>query len=356
MQASKINNSDNSQTLYLTGLRGIAAIMVFFVHVGPINGFSQKFGPFIEALFNFGKYGVVIFFVLSALTICISIAKKPTFDAKQYLKKRVLRIVPMYYIAMLTAFLAGGYLANLRYFGVQNDLAGLLSHLTFLNLFDIRYRGSLVGVEWTIPLEFFYYLVIPFIFFYILKKKSRAFEVIAIGLLITFLSLGISSFLYPKEFIGIGNHWGIELYPFSYALGITLFFFYKKYSKYNLNLFHLALLIIGLLVFIASGLSSNDIYSVIFTSIWTFALIIVCANQSRVIKLIFENKFVIHMGNISYSFYLLHFLVLMAIPKDWGFGLAAIVIFTITLILSTGTYYVFEKSFMKLGETRAEKK
>ena len=54
-----------SATLFLTGLRGYSALAVFLIHSG--GGGLRSLGEWGNKLVDFGKYGVISFFVLSEL-------------------------------------------------------------------------------------------------------------------------------------------------------------------------------------------------------------------------------------------------------------------------------------------------
>ncbi|MBK9322819.1 MAG: acyltransferase family protein [Bdellovibrionaceae bacterium] len=74
-------------TAYLTGLRGYAALAVFFIHSGgaglrQVDAFGEGARSLLNRLVDFGKYGVVVFFVLSAYTIAMSLDRDDTVDYK----------------------------------------------------------------------------------------------------------------------------------------------------------------------------------------------------------------------------------------------------------------------------------
>jgi hypothetical protein len=55
-------NPKDTNTLFLTGLRGYSALAVFFIHSG--GGGLRSFGDWANKLVDLGKYGVISFFVL----------------------------------------------------------------------------------------------------------------------------------------------------------------------------------------------------------------------------------------------------------------------------------------------------
>src|SRR5690242_7353076 len=92
----------------LDGLRGVAALMVFLIHA---NGMGlRELGQIGNSIADHGKYGVTVFFVVSAYSLCLSVS--PAFDGRPvswpgYFARRAFRIIPMYFFA-LAAFAAIG--------------------------------------------------------------------------------------------------------------------------------------------------------------------------------------------------------------------------------------------------------
>lgn len=87
-------------------MRGYAALSVFFIHA---NGFGlRQLSPYLDRLVDFGKYGVVAFFVISAFTISASLDLSDKFSFFKYRLRRLLRVAPMYYIVLIVAFALGG--------------------------------------------------------------------------------------------------------------------------------------------------------------------------------------------------------------------------------------------------------
>lgn len=93
-------------------------------------------------------------------------------------------------------------------------------HLTFLNLFDVRYQNNLIGVEWSVPIELFYYLFIPSVFLYVRKDLSRLIYLLSIsGVLYIMLPRLIHEFYFPID-TGLSYLWSIEKLIFTFVCGI----------------------------------------------------------------------------------------------------------------------------------------
>lgn len=97
----------------LTGVRAIAAWMVFIHHFNPLSNatnhrIAADWAPeFLFRFFNEFHVGVTIFFVLSGFLICFRYYDNFHFTSvwfRKYLKNRVARIYPMYFLLTLLTF------------------------------------------------------------------------------------------------------------------------------------------------------------------------------------------------------------------------------------------------------------
>src|SRR4051812_15175344 len=99
---------------YIDELRGIAVLLVVLVHVG----YYTDENLIIAQISRYGRYGVQLFFLLSAFTLCHSMARLPALTGREYgafFIRRFFRIAPLYYAA---AIFYGIYtVASFHFFG-----------------------------------------------------------------------------------------------------------------------------------------------------------------------------------------------------------------------------------------------
>ena len=167
----------------IQALRGLAALFVVFQHV---------------RFLNFGAFGVDIFFCISGFMIMFTTEK----STKYFFRKRLVRILPLYYLMTL-----GTYLLLLLFPSMfqqtRHDFSYLVKSLLFIP-FDIGSGAiqPLVRIGWTINCEMLFYLLF-FIAFHISMKYRglicSAFLVILVGMVQIFAP-AISSWQSP-----IGN-------------------------------------------------------------------------------------------------------------------------------------------------------
>ncbi len=135
----------------LDGFRGLAVLFVLLAH----SSFAG-FDPLGIDFNHFGSVGVYLFFVLSAYLInrqmleALAAQRANLKFWLRYALRRVLRIYPMYLLALIASYVlyANGF------GGPIHDVDGILKHLSLTEA---------KGVFWTIPVEVAYYLISPLI-------------------------------------------------------------------------------------------------------------------------------------------------------------------------------------------------
>lgn len=152
----------------LTGLRGFAALWVLLYHVWAMSGAPALRMPGVDVLrgsafLSLGWAGVDLFFCLSAFLLVLpyarwrySGARRP--DSGRYLMRRALRIYPAYLfqLAVLLAFAAFGI-------GRMPGLSELVAHLFMWFYLGWTWVAPMLGVWFTLPIEFAFYLMLPFL-------------------------------------------------------------------------------------------------------------------------------------------------------------------------------------------------
>lgn len=255
---------------HIDALRGIAAISVTFFHLTGSSGLSLN-------LASYGKYGylgVEVFFVISGFILPYSMHRTSynTNDFGRFILKRIIRIYPAYFIAILL-----GIILPLLTSRAIVSLSAISAHFVFLN--SILGLDWISPVFWTLAIEFQFYLLIGLLFEYISDSNQKSL------ILITSLTI-ISFFLKNVSFI---FHW----FPF-FAIGmLTYNYKFTNMPNYLMGAAGLILLIIVDYIF---GLPETIASAFAFL----FIIFIKMENKNGF------NKIMLWLGAISYSLYLVH--------------------------------------------------
>ncbi len=156
-------SSLSAKLLPIEALRALAAIMVVITHVlHEIKEIlARQSVAFNEKMFP-GDAGVDIFFVISGF-IMVYVSRRSFGDARQawpFIKRRIARIVPLYWILTLM-MLAAVVLLPGRVDNETHDVWHWISSFLFFpyeRATDEAVR-PLLGVGWTLQYEMFFYLL-----------------------------------------------------------------------------------------------------------------------------------------------------------------------------------------------------
>lgn len=322
-----------SQRLFqLDAMRGIAALMVVVYHFTTHYGELYTHPGGAPFLFNAGHYGVQFFFLISGFVIHRTLIR--TTDVRQFAISRIARLYPPYWVAVaLTSAIVG-------IFGLPGREVSLSD--AFINLsmiqswFGIRHVD---GVYWTLTLELSFYVLMALVFL-----SGRLGSIPAIGgvWILVATIYGIVEKIAP----------GLTPWPLKLALLLdngNLFLagiIFSLIHRQGRSTFPMTLLLscIGL-EFLIHGPKSG-LVAITFMLFFHFSL----ADQ-RLGKLL-NNKFLLFLGSISYSLYLVHqnigFVLIQLLYKR---GFDPLLAFTLTMLSVIALAYALERIVETPGRT-----
>lgn len=135
-------------------LRAIAAYMVVLYHVRLLTPLTS------DASFAFGNAGVDVFFFISGFIINHVSVKTDVGRPGAFLTKRIIRIVPLYWLLTVAVAAAGTVAPGFAGSGGAPTLARLAKSLFFVPYFDDTGEAHpILFMGWTLNYEMFFYLV-----------------------------------------------------------------------------------------------------------------------------------------------------------------------------------------------------
>jgi peptidoglycan/LPS O-acetylase OafA/YrhL len=338
----------------LTGLRGVAALWVFLFHAEKFaRGVGSDAYDVVAAVGAAGYLGVDIFFVLSGFILAYNYAESRLHEGArrygEFLCKRLARIYPVHLCALLLLLaLQGGFgLFDLTFIKpAQLGLDGLLATLTLTHGWSLPIEPTWNLVSWSISCEWAAYLVLPWIALLASRLQSRALAYALIPALFVLLALFVVS--HPMK----GTMaFGLPRIAAEFTAGVVLYRVWtlRKYEQGpGFDLLALA----GILALIPFGdllARGPDVKApLVFLPAFACALVYGLAAGTGPITRALGSAAATFAGRISYSFYLLHGLILDACTaglkgSDLADGrLAGLVVvlaaLVTTTLLSAGVY------------------
>lgn len=193
-------------------LRAVAAIIVTFFHVIYWWGLQKDN---IAGIFDRGYGAIDLFFVISGFVVFQS-AQRSKIGLSHFLlflKKRLIRIYPFYWVVLVPVLLTGAF---------QRE------HWTAWqfgkSLFLLPGFTPIIGPTWTLQYEIYFYLLISL---YVLDKRLRPLLSILFLLSVIAVSTNLAaipSFHFPM--LGVYNEFVLEFF-----LGTLAFRFYRYFSR-----------------------------------------------------------------------------------------------------------------------------
>ncbi|EJS09117.1 MULTISPECIES: acyltransferase family protein [Bacillus] len=368
----------------LDSLRGIAAIIVLLGHflaLFPILGkkvMYSTFGAYFSILWQ-GHSAVIIFFVLSGFVLSLPFYKGTEFNYLKYLIKRVCRIYIPYIVILFIAIGIKlgihskiGTIPGLVQWGSWNievSFNRVMDHILFLREFN---SDAFIMVIWSLVHEMRISIVFPLIIFLLLRVNWK-------------VSIGIAMFLsvigyllmknIPSEFnMPVSTNYFITLHYSSMFIIGALLAKNREYlvSKIINSKVKYILLPLGLLFFsypripfmLLSKLIGEidyDLYLIIIDWYICFGavLIILSALSSKLFSKLLLIKPVQFIGEISYSLYLVHPIVLLTTVHIFygkiSVPLILLISFLFTMVVSVLCYKFIEIPSIKIGRKLATK-
>lgn len=312
-------------------LRGISALLVCCFHLSGYINFKDL--PLGDILFGKGSIGVNIFFVISGFIMAFTTLKKDfskntTKEISLFYKRRIIRIVPLYYLVTFAWMIIGGSL--LLYFRGEG-LSRFIHSLLFLpqkDTFPVVYLG------WSLNYEMFFYLIFGISLF---CRTKRYFFITGF-----FICTYIAGVLYPSEnayLQMVTSH--LNLY---FVAGILFALLLNKISIQKK--WAVLISIVGISSFLLMLFNivtvTNNILMLLIVSL--FVLSFLLFDYTFHYK---GNRFLIFLGDISYSLYLSHPFVEIFLRRFKVEGYLNIPYFVLKIILvivvAAFLYYFVEK-------------
>jgi peptidoglycan/LPS O-acetylase OafA/YrhL len=149
---------EGSRLAWLDALRGLAALAVVFDHGSTLVVTSTH--SFLYQWFNFGQYGVFVFFLVSGYIIPASLERKGS--VRGFWVSRGFRLYPLYALAIIAAVaayaLGYGTLRGAQHHPFQSAAADLLM------LPNVLGGPNVPNVTWTLSYEMVFYLLLAALF------------------------------------------------------------------------------------------------------------------------------------------------------------------------------------------------
>ncbi|MBN1331373.1 acyltransferase [Candidatus Dojkabacteria bacterium] len=296
----------------LTSIRIFGAVWVLLLHMSALTLETYPFLDFLSPIFMTGFYGVNFFFILSGFVIWYVYGEEMSskFSLRENIKFIINRIARLWPVNFLASFFVLGILAYSYAHSefLQVTVADWYSPWSFLaNILLIdQWRRPVIEYVWNQPawavsVEFFGYFLFPFIAILLGRYLKR------LGFIPLLILAAIILFFHNYVPI-FHNEWAycwVIRWFYWFIAGVLLSMAYLKAGTRKLHWMSVLhyLLPVLLVLFTLTGWNTMGIeYMMPCIGFWIFSLAVSESYLSRVLS----SKFMMTMGNISYSLFMLH--------------------------------------------------
>ena len=340
---------DYGSTSFITGMRAYAAMAILIAHTG-----SSWLSPVAQgALSDMLGQGVSVFFVISGFAVSQSYYQEKWFPS--YILKRYFRIAPLYYfwllIAIATSTTSTGWQDKN---GVDVDFYNVIMHVAFLSDFDYKIAPTLLGVDWTLPIEMFWYLAIPPILYWADNLKRTMIAVLISAVVYQICMMNWTPFQLSPEEAAYAIKWS----PFPYGLGFMLGMLAFRLRQNFDNLAHysgpvLIFVLVSFFCFLCAPKSVITPLKFPYVCFATFLVILFGATSNSLCRYVFCNRLSMVIGTLSFGLYLSHQFVINFVEHVNQIDNELVRVFVVSVIslcISFITYRLIEQPSISLAK------
>ena len=363
-------------TDFATTLRGLAAICVLIAHYFGVFWGNQPAvaeltrAPVIEGLgipsylvwlhphylFNWGAFGVALFFLVSGFVIPYSLDRSSRI---QFVIGRFFRIIPLYVVGFSFTLLS--IWASIKFFGGDwpYSFKQVLIHY-IPGIRDLLWSANIDGIIWTLEIEMKFYLVCLFGVTALRQRSLRFFAIpLSIFGVAIYLISGLSSLstgAYPSVYFASLAIITASPYLIFMFIGSVFHFSYNGYLSSERSQFFTALLFCAYLLVLYVGPNNSQL---ILACNYGLAILVFsfATSYPQLFKLNTVAKF---FADISYPLYAIHgvagYVVLSIL---WHYEVKAWISMLFVTMLAIGVSWILhvaiEKRSNKWGKKLATK-
>lgn len=341
-----MNNSQNKHISYITGLRGIAIMMVVLFHLQP-------------DYFANGFLGVDIFLVITGYLLFRDWNSSTPFQFLTFTKKKIARIYPPLSVLIVLAVLSSIPFLYSIGDAILLGKSALYSLLGVSNFYYMRYYSDYFATESNLnPLLHTWYLAVTiqvYLIWAILRTILRHFPHALRNPAVIILAICSIFYSFSYELQLFANNWGLVNWgqekAISYydtfgriweVLAGGIVYFLPDFRKNHVNTI-LSMIGFGLLCTMAFCNTELPSVASIATVICTI-LVLKYTGAGRC-RMLIESKPLFRLGQISFSLYLLHFPIFV-LYRHWEKSIPSvkdsIILLLLCIIMAWGLWKYIE--------------
>ena len=332
---------------HLDGVRGLSILFVMIAHSG--------FGDIVP-----GGLGVTIFYFISGFLITTLLIEEAnqtkTISLKNFYMRRLWRLYPALLIYTLVSLIFASLIGQpIRIYEPFFAIFYLSNYFSlFFGYTSILETYSPFGIQGSLAIEEHFYLIFAPIVLFFLNENKIKYSIICLIIIPLFIRIGVFLFSIDSNFASNYTYSATECRIDSIGFGCLLALIKWPSTSASINRI---CFFIGILVLVSTLIYRNEYFRYVFRfSIQGIALILILGpviytNHLLIARQALSLSVLRFFGKISYSAYLYHWFVIIAllifigdnrISFAWQFGF-----WFFSLLLSISSFYLIERPCLK---------
>ncbi|URQ76160.1 MAG: acyltransferase [Candidatus Ochrobactrum gambitense] len=323
---------------FLDAARGLAVIYVVIFHAIFVPYPNLAYPAWMDSFIRFGGSGVLLFFVISGFSLCLTMPKhlNSTAPMLSYAVARLFRIAPLFYVLLVLTLFRDYYFR-----GIDRSLSEVIASIFFVFNFNPEWSKGIVWASWTIGVEMPFYALFPVLYFWANSTTKKIVLALAFAIATYFFKINVVNSL-PQELQGNYSSMNFIKNMPVFIIGMIAFDYFQKSHSENKQTGYI---IIVLSLLLLALLATNPAFGYPYVDGKqlqgvAYASLLIGMSISPVKLLV--NRVTTYYSKICYSAYLWHpFLIFMLTPvyklvvASMGQNLALVTNVAITLAVVT---------------------
>ncbi|MCW3815027.1 acyltransferase [Micromonospora sp. DR5-3] len=344
----------------LTGLRWIAALLVFGFHAGTMRIVAEPdYKAVVDWLFALGLSGVEFFFILSGFVLVWSY--RDGEPRRTFLRRRLAKIYPNHLVTFVAALLVAFWFAD----PVAPWAA--LGNLTLTQAWNPTpgYFYSVNTVSWSLSCELAFYLCLPWVLPALRRTRPGVLWAVVVAAPLLILALWPGQRLVPEE----SRWWFAQIFPvvrsLEFWMGVAAAELMRRGRWRGPGLTPATVLFVATWVVAAQWVRA-ELWAALLAVAYLLVITAAADADVRGRRTPWRSRPMVWLGEVSFAFYLVHVLVMQTVLRltgHWGEGLrgwwgplAVLGFLLVNLLLAAALHRWVEMPLMRrLGPRRRDR-
>ncbi|RZU74527.1 peptidoglycan/LPS O-acetylase OafA/YrhL [Micromonospora kangleipakensis] len=341
----------------LTGLRWVAALLVFGFHVGTMRIVAEPdYKAVVDWLFTLGLSGVEFFFILSGFVLVWSY--RDGERRRTFLRRRLAKIYPNHLLMFGVVLLVGLWFAD------PVNVWAALGNLALVQAWNPTpgYFYSVNTVSWSLSCELFFYLCLPFVLPVLRRLRPAALWAVVVAAPLLIVALWPGQRLLPEE----SRWWFTQVFPLvrslEFWMGVAAAELMRRGRWRGPGLTAASLLFVATWAVAAQWIRS-ELWAGLLAVAYLLVITAAADADVRGRRTPWRSRPMVWLGEVSFAFYLVHVFVMVTVLRltgHWGVGLrgwwgplAVLGFLLVNLVLAGALHRYVETPMMRrLGPPR----